>query len=690
MKALIVDDNLDARIVIKYSFEEHGWETVEASDGQEGLEMAAEQKPDLIVSDAMMPKMDGFQFLKSVKGDAILKRIPFVFYSAVYTGYKEQELALSLGAEKFITKPKDMDAFWEEVKPVIEKRKPKKEVKGKLVAEDEEFLRKYAQIVATKLEEKVQELEKEIKERMRAVQALRRSENEYRILTINIPGMIYRKRPDWSIEIFTNSELVCGYSPGELNSGKVSWAQILLPEDRERVLMEESILIDRKISIAQEYRIVAKDGSVRWVEDRKTSIFSTEGICLGAEGVVFDVTERKRAEDEAKRFSQRNEQILNSAGEGIFGSDKNGNITFVNPAAANMLGFTVEELIGKNSHAIFHHTREDGTHYPMEECPLYLSLKEGRFHRAGDEVFWPKDGKKINIELISTPLTEQDTIAGAVVVFKDVTERKQYEEKLKTMNEALEKKVRERTAELEVKNRKLEELAKLRAEFISTASHDLRAPLTGVLGFAELLMRGKAGPLNETAERYLNTIHRSGKDLLNIIEDFLEISRIDAGRLQVNKQEVNVVEEINRSAALLESLFTSKKLQLAVEIEENLPTVDADPNRFNQMMTNYLSNALKFTPEGGRVAIKARKKGDFVEVSVVDNGIGISHEDQKKLFERFFQAEATKYTVKGTGLGLSIVKQLAEIQGGAVGVESAPKKETTFWFTLPVFRGTTG
>lgn len=279
----------------------------------------------------------------------------------------------------------------------------------------------------------------------------------------------------------------------------------------------------------------------------------------------------------------------------------------------------------------------------------------------------------------------QGNTATVVGVLRDVTERERMENELKKLNEELEKKVAQRTAELAVKNEELEELAKTRAEFIATASHDLRAPLTGVLGFTELLLKGKAEPLGEKQEKYLKTIYKSGKDLLNVVEDLLDISRIDTGRLQLAQQEFSIAGGISRSITPLEPLFEAKKLQLEIEIEENLPTVKADPNRFNQMLTNYLSNALKFTPEGGKVTIRVQKDEDYVRTSVTDTGIGISQDDQKQLFEKFFRPEATKYAVTGTGLGLSIVKQLAELQGGTVGMQSELKKGSAFWFTLPVY-----
>lgn len=172
MKVLVVDDNVAGRKLLRYDAEQRGHEVVEACDGREGLELAKKYKPELIISDAMMPNMDGFEFLREIKKNELLKNIPFIFYSAVYTGNKEQELAVSLGA-KFIVKPKESDELWEEIRPVIEEGRLKKEIVAKILEEDEEFLRRYAHIVAAKLAAKVDELAAEITERKRMEEDLK-------------------------------------------------------------------------------------------------------------------------------------------------------------------------------------------------------------------------------------------------------------------------------------------------------------------------------------------------------------------------------------------------------------------------------------------------------------------------------------------------------------------------------------
>jgi PAS domain S-box-containing protein len=193
MKVLIVEDNPTDRKLLKINLERHGCDIIEAQDGEEALEMARIHKPAVIISDALMPRMDGFQFLRALKEDETLKSIPFIFYSAVYTGYKEQELALSLGAEAFIVKPKSPEELWDELCAIVEACKIKEgkiKAKKEPIKGDEEFLRKYSQIVAAKLDEKVRELEEEITKRRQIEEALRKSEAEFKRLSLDFQTLL--------------------------------------------------------------------------------------------------------------------------------------------------------------------------------------------------------------------------------------------------------------------------------------------------------------------------------------------------------------------------------------------------------------------------------------------------------------------------------------------------------------------
>ena len=229
MKMLIVEDNADDRKILRYNLERHGcYDVIEARDGEEGLELARIHRPGLIISDALMPRMDGFQFLRHLKTDPELKDIPFVFYSAVYTGYKEAELALSIGAEAFIVKPKEPEEFWDELQTILEGcqlRRKAPPVAVRSIEEEEEFLRKYSTIVATKLEEKVAELEK-------ALALRKQAEKEISFLASivrNIPDAVCSTNPEGNI-IFWNqgAEDLFGYTAAEMIGKSIT---IIIPQE---------------------------------------------------------------------------------------------------------------------------------------------------------------------------------------------------------------------------------------------------------------------------------------------------------------------------------------------------------------------------------------------------------------------------------------------------------------------------
>lgn len=231
----------------------------------------------------------------------------------------------------------------------------------------------------------------------------------------------------WSDEIYRMFEI----DPAKFGASYEAFLDAIHPDDREAVNSAYTNSLDTKLPYSIEHRLLFPDGRIKYVKEQCETYYDKDGKPLRSVGTVQDVTELKQAEDALMYLSQRNELILNSAGEGIYGTDIAGNITFINPAAAKMLGFSIEELIGKNSHQVFHHTRDDGQPYPVNECPLHQSLKEGGIHRGENEVFWTKDGKKFYVEHVNTPLLKEGKIVGAVVVFRDITERKLVQEALR-------------------------------------------------------------------------------------------------------------------------------------------------------------------------------------------------------------------------------------------------------------------
>lgn len=235
-------------------------------------------------------------------------------------------------------------------------------------------------------------------------------------------------------------------------------------------------------------------------------------------------------------------------------------------------------------------------------------------------------------------------------------------------------------------NRELSRLNKLKSEFVSMVSHELRAPLINIKQSSSLILESTIGQINEEQKRCLVIVNHSADRLLKLISDLLDISKIEAGKFKLNRQMISIGKVIQEAAESLERWREAKKIRLKLEIEPNLPHINADPDRVNQILVNLFSNAIKFTSAGGRITIKAKveEKGDFLEISVRDTGIGIPPEQLDKIFERFKHASSTSsLPLQGIGLGLSITREIVKMHGGNIWVESKQGQGSRFTFTLP-------
>ncbi|MCH8096832.1 MAG: PAS-domain containing protein [Proteobacteria bacterium] len=528
---------------------------------------------------------------------------------------------------------------------------------------------------------------------------------------------------------------------------------------------------------------------------------------------------------------QQNDLILNAAGDGIYGLDLEGRTTFINPAGARLIGWPVEELIGKPQHAILHHTRADGTPYPHEECPIHAAPSDGAVHQVDDEVFWRKDGTSFPVEYVSTPIRDQGgEVTGAVVVFKNIAKRKRTESELaektvvlettlenmsqgisvydaelklvafnrrfvelfryppgficigkpyediarfkarrgdygpgdverhvrerviskrtgelrrheftlpdgtviaasretmpdggsvttftditrpKRAEEALRASrrcLKERLAELqdakqrsEAQGKQLAALAddlsiardeaeaanRAKSEFLTLMSHELRTPLNAIIGFSEIIKGEMFGPVGTDRYRdYAGDVHESGRHLLALINDILDLSKIEAGKLELDESDVDVAEVIHSCLRLVRERAGNGGVRLVTEIPEDLPALRFDERKLKQILINLLSNAVKFTPAGGTVTVKAWFRADSGYVfQVIDTGIGIAIEDIPKALTSFGRIDsklARKY--EGTGLGLPLTKSLVELSSGSMDLQSEVGIGTTVTVRFP-------
>ncbi|MCK5659884.1 MAG: hypothetical protein KAH86_00895, partial [Methanosarcinales archaeon] len=282
-------------------------------------------------------------------------------------------------------------------------------------------------------------------------------------------------------------------------------------------------------------------------------------------------------------------------------------------------------------------------------------------------------------------------IGKFATLFADITERKRMEEELKSSYQMLEKRVEERTEDIKKANRelsdanaKLREVDVMKSEFLDTVSHELRTPLTSIIGYSGLLLDGIQGEMNEKQTQYVEGIWRKGMHQLQLVNDILDLSKLESGRMNVNLGSVSVSKSIKDAMADVMPLIKDKQHETAIEIADGLGDICADRTRLKQVLLNLVSNAIKFTPDGGRIVIKAEDMGEMVRISVIDNGIGINEEDVSRLFNRFIQIDQSNTrSVGGTGLGLAIVKDMVELMNGSVELESEFGTGTMFSILLP-------
>jgi PAS domain S-box-containing protein len=394
----------------------------------------------------------------------------------------------------------------------------------------------------------------------------------------------------------------------------------------------------------------------------------------------------QRIEESGREFAalmRRNELILNSVGEGIYGVDMQGRTTFINPAAARLFGCSPEALLGVVQHPLTHHTHADGTPYPKEECPIYAASRDGNVHHAEQDLFWRLDGSSFPVEYLATPIREGERAVGAVVVFRDITLRRQAESALREAQHQAEEANRGKT------------------QFLAMMGHELRTPLNGVLGITGLLSQTE---LSATQRDLLRALKGSAESLLVIMNGILEFTEIEAGAVQTRAGDFHLPGAVHTAMAPFLAEAQKRGLSLTEEIDAAVPALlCGDVTRLQQILGKLIGNALKFTRHGSvRLRVlcvpadnqivclsgdQSSAAATWLRFEVIDTGVGIPVEQQTKVFETFIQGDSSSTRrYGGIGLGLTIASRLVALLGGRIGVASTPGQGTTFWLHLPFAR----
>ena len=378
------------------------------------------------------------------------------------------------------------------------------------------------------------------------------------------------------------------------------------------------------------------------------------------EQLVKDRTEELRVSEERTRL------LLESAGEGIIGVSLDGKMTFVNPAACRMLGYSPDEFEGKELHILIHYAHEDGSSYPQEDCPMHKSISGGTACHIDSEVLWRKDGTSFPVAYSSNPVHKDGSLVGSVITFRDVTDRKQADEQVRRAKEIA------------------EEATKAKSDFLANMSHEIRTPMNAVIGMAHLALQTELTPKQAD---YLTKIQRSAHSLLGIINDILDFSKIEAGKLEMESVDFSLDEVLDNVSTVVGVKVHEKELEFLMDTPQDVPlALVGDPLRLGQVLINLCNNAVKFTEQGEIViSTKLLEKQDewvMLQFSVRDTGVGLTQEQKGKLFQAFSQADmSTTRKYGGTGLGLTISKRLVNMMGGEIWVESEAGKGSEFIFT---------
>lgn len=509
---------------------------------------------------------------------------------------------------------------------------------------------------------------RDISERKQAMDALKESRRQIATLLGNLPGMAYRclNEKNWTMEFVSEGGFdLTGYEPDDLIGNKViSYNELIHPDDRKMVWNKVQEALKTNQSFKLSYRIHTKNKKEKWVWEQGIGIYSANGNLVALEGFIADITERKHAEEEIRKLSQSVEQSPTI----VIITDLKGKIEYVNPKFYEVTGYSPAEVIGKNPRFL-----KSGNTPVKVYKSLWKTITSGKewhgeFHnrKKNGELYW----ESANIFPLKN---EHGKITHFIGMKEDITIRKNMEQDLIKAKE------------------KAEESDKLKSSFLANMSHEIRTPMNAIIGFSQLL----SDPDTSEDERnhYISLIQNSGNDLLGLIDDIIDISKIEAGQVKIFKSQYfidNILIELYDS--YVEYLKTKKDKE-DIKLIYNPPkgghhiVIYTDIDRFKQIIRNLISNAIKFT-DGGSVefgfTVDYNKQYSNLLFYVRDTGIGIPKDKLDVIFESFRQASASNTKIYGgTGLGLAITKRLVKILGGEIWVNSIEGKGSTFYFTIP-------
>ena len=654
---LNVDDYPAGRYATTRVLRQAGYQVIEAGTGAEALEQA-ERQPDLIILDVNLPDVSGFEVARRIKSSPDTAAIPVLQMSAAYRDPEHRVQGLEEGADAYLAQPVEPRELLATVRALLRVR----QAEG-VIRESEERFRRVVGATADV------------------------------VWTADAGGSIRPGLPQWSSLTGQSAEEATGDG----------WLEALHPADRERVARAWEEAVRARSLYDTEYRLRMRDGSYRYFTARGVPVLESDGAVREWVGVCVDVDEQKRTRERERFFSEASSLLASSldyeetlarvahlavptladwCAVHIQGEDGRVHLlalAHADPArveAVRVLQQRFPEVAERRYDAVLHVVRSGSPVLVPEVTDEQLrSLAES------EEELEAMRGFEVR-SYLTVPLVARDQVLGALTLLTADSGRTFGRTDLAFAEELA------RRAALAIDNARLYSAAlvasQAKSDFMATMSHELRTPMNAIIGYADLLDAEVSGPLNDRQREQLTRITASSRHLLQLIDEILTFSRIEAGREAVRLERFDVDDLVRQTASLVEPLAHGKGLGFPVRVPGQPVWMDSDPGKVRQILLNLLGNAVKFT-DAGDVGVTVAVEGDEVLIEVHDTGIGIPGEQLEKVFDPFWQVEqAPSRRVGGTGLGLSVTRHLARLLGGDVTVASIPGEGSTFRVRLPL------
>ena len=676
MKVLIVDDNDEGRYLLDVLLRGNGHHVVAVENGAEALEKLKTDRFDLIVSDILMPVMDGFQLCRQVKADEALRLIPFIVYTATYTGPQDEEFALKIGADRFIQKPCEPDAFMEAVRDVTAAERQADSSPLSEPAREEEILKLYSERLVRKLEQKMLELEKEVETRRKTEEELAKREQYFRTLIFDLHEDIIVIDRDYRITDINNTAL---RKLGRTREGVIGrhCHEVLYaldapcPEYGKKCCLQDVL---EKAESRRWYRQDEKrEGKIAHTDIRMSPMKDADGNVTLAVMAARDFTDLFQAQEALEASERKYRMLAENTLDVIWAMDLDFTFTYVNPAIRSLMGHSPEEWIGSR---LSEHCDEEN----YREMTRIMADETAKGREGSGVIFesvlLDKDREPVPVEFHGRVVFDD---SGAPVILqgvtRDISERKRAEEERNRL-----------TAQL-MQAQKFESIGNLAGGI----AHDFNNILSAVIGFTEIALDDVEKGSN--IETNLKEIYKAGQRAKDLVKQILTFARKSEEEIKPIKPKT-VIEEVLK--------FIRSSTPTTIEIRQSIASnssIMGNPTQLHQILMNLCTNAVHAMEEkGGTLELGLANVGideadlrrglklkpdDYIKLTVSDTGTGIAPETVELMFEPYF---TTKAPGEGTGLGLAVVQGIVESYGGEIQIQSEPGKGSVFDVYIPIIK----